>query len=115
MGRQRSLHAECSAAQCGLAARRLGGGPSSLDGLDAGGLEAGELQLHAAFELVEQLLQQLLISSAVQLREGVQRQFEAGLAFRIEVRGDGVSQGAELQSSLSEGVGRGRRIKMTIN
>lgn len=35
------------------------------------------------------------------------------LAFRIEVRGDGVSQGAELQSSLLEAVGRGRRMKRT--
>lgn len=29
----------------------------SLHRLDAGGLEAGELELHAAFELVQQLLQ----------------------------------------------------------
>lgn len=34
------------------------GGRSPLDGLDAGRLEAGELELHAALELVEQLLQQ---------------------------------------------------------
>lgn len=33
-------------------------GRSSLDGLHAGRLEAGELELHAALELVEQLLQQ---------------------------------------------------------
>lgn len=29
----------------------------SLHRLDAGGLEAGELELHAAFKLVQQLLQ----------------------------------------------------------
>lgn len=38
--------------------RRQPAGRSSLDRLDAGRLEAGELELHAALELVEQLLQQ---------------------------------------------------------
>lgn len=61
------MHAECSAVW------RLHGSPSSLDGLDAGGLEAGELQLHAAFELVEQLLQQPVGETQKQQMEGSQR------------------------------------------
>lgn len=51
----------------------LRGGRSSLDGLDAGRLEAGELELHAALELVEQLLQQPVGETQKNQMDGVRQ------------------------------------------